>query len=55
MLAAWSYRLRNSLMESLDPRARWIFSFAFLLSVTLFWDARFLALFFVIADRKSVV
>lgn len=49
MLAAWSYRLRNSLMESLDPRARWIFSFAFLLSVTLFWDARFLALFFVIA------
>jgi energy-coupling factor transport system permease protein len=48
MLVAWSYRLRNSLMESIDPRARWIFSFAFLLSITMFWDARFLALFFII-------
>lgn len=46
MLAAWSYRLRNSVMESFDPRARWIFSFAFLISITMFWDARFLVLFF---------
>jgi energy-coupling factor transport system permease protein len=49
MLATWSYHLRNSLMESFDPRARWIFSFAFLLSVTMFWDARLLAVFFILA------
>ena len=46
MLASWSYRFRNSFMDTLDPRARWIFSFAFLFSITMFWDARFLALFF---------
>jgi energy-coupling factor transport system permease protein len=49
MLVTWSYRFRKSLMEKFDPRARWIFSLAFLFAVTLFWDARFLAFFFIIA------
>ena len=49
MLVTWSYRIRNSLMGKFDPRARWIFSFAFLFAVTQFWDARFLAVLFVIA------
>jgi len=49
MLVTWSYRVRNSLMETFDPRARWIFSFAFLFTATMFWDARFLAVLFVLA------
>jgi energy-coupling factor transport system permease protein len=49
MLVTWKYRQRNSLMEQIDPRARWIFSLLFLFSVTFFWDARFLLFFFVIA------
>ena len=36
-------------MEKLDPRTRWIFSFAFLISVTMFWDARFLLFFALLA------
>lgn len=36
-------------MEKLDPRTRWIFSFAFLISVTMFWDARFLLFFAILA------
>ena len=49
MLVTWHYRSRNGLMEKFDPRARWIFSLAFLFSVTMFWDARFLIFFFIIA------
>ena len=49
MLVTWSYRFRNSLMEKFDPRARWIFSLFFLFTITLFWDARFLAVLFVLA------
>lgn len=49
MLVTWSYRVRNSLMEKFDPRARWIFSLLFLFTSTLFWDARFLAILFVLA------
>jgi len=36
-------------MEKFDPRARWIFSLLFLFTITLFWDARFLAMLFVLA------
>jgi energy-coupling factor transport system permease protein len=36
-------------METFDPRTRWIFSFAFLFTATMFWDARFLLVLFVIA------
>jgi energy-coupling factor transport system permease protein len=49
MLATWQFRVRRSLMESFDPRARWIFSLAFLVSVSFFWDIRFLAGFFILA------
>jgi energy-coupling factor transport system permease protein len=49
MLVTWSYRFRNSLMETFDPRARWIFSFSFLFTATLFWDARFLLILFILA------
>jgi energy-coupling factor transport system permease protein len=36
-------------MEKIDPRARWIFSIIFLFAVTMYWDMRFLLLFFAIA------
>jgi energy-coupling factor transport system permease protein len=49
MLVTWSYRARKCLMALFDPRARWIFSFAFLFAATQFWDARILAVLFVIA------
>lgn len=48
MLIHWNYRPRQSWMEKFDPRARWLFSFAYLFSVTLFWDARYLLVFFLL-------
>ncbi|HPH95793.1 MAG TPA: energy-coupling factor transporter transmembrane component T [Anaerolineaceae bacterium] len=48
MLVSFGYRPRGSLIEKLDPRARWIFSLLTLFSITSFWDARFLAFFFVL-------
>lgn len=48
MLITWGFRIRNSVMERIDPRARWIFSLAFLFAVTMFWDARFLLFFFIL-------
>ncbi|MFN3742113.1 MAG: energy-coupling factor transporter transmembrane component T family protein [Anaerolineales bacterium] len=48
MLIHWNYHPRQSLMEKIDPRARWVFSFSYLFSVTLFWDARYLAFFFLL-------
>ena len=45
MLATWKYYPRNSLIESLDPRTRWITSFLILASVTMFWDIRYLLFF----------
>jgi energy-coupling factor transport system permease protein len=49
MFVTWRYRKRTSLMEGFDTRARWIFSMAFLFTVTLFWDWRFLLGSFAIA------
>ncbi len=49
MLVTWRYVPRKGAMEKFDPRARWIFSLAFLFSVTMFWDARFLLFFFLVA------
>jgi energy-coupling factor transport system permease protein len=46
MLVSLSYRPRGSLIEQIDPRARWIYSFALLFSIVLFWDLRFLLFFF---------
>jgi len=48
MLVSFSYRNRHSLVERLDPRARWIFSFLALFAIVTFWDIRFLAFFLVI-------
>jgi energy-coupling factor transport system permease protein len=49
MLVAWRYRKRNSLLQSIDPRAWIIFFLCFLVSTLFFWDARFLLFFFIIA------
>ncbi|MCS7286877.1 MAG: energy-coupling factor transporter transmembrane protein EcfT [Anaerolineae bacterium] len=46
MLVSWRYRERNTLIQKLDPRARWIFMLAVLFSVIQFWDLRFLLFFF---------
>jgi energy-coupling factor transport system permease protein len=46
MLVTWRYRIRGSILEKLDPRARWLSSFAVLFSIVLFWDIRFLLFFF---------
>jgi energy-coupling factor transport system permease protein len=48
MLVTWGFHIRNSIMERIDPRARWIFSLVFLFAITMFWDARFLLFFFII-------
>lgn len=45
MLIAWRYRERNTLIQKLDPRARWIFLLAVMFSVIQFWDIRFLLFF----------
>jgi energy-coupling factor transport system permease protein len=49
MLATWSYHFRNSIMEKIDSRARWIFSILFLFTITMYWDIRFLLFFFTVA------
>ena len=49
MLVTWAYRFRDSLMEKIDPRARWIFSLLFLFTISMYWDLRFLLFFFVLA------
>jgi len=49
MLISWRYKYRHSIIDRIDPRARWIFSFAFLISATMFWNATFLFIFFIIA------
>ena len=48
MLASLSYRPRNSVIERIDPRTRWIYSILLLFSIVLFWDLRFLLFFFVL-------
>ena len=48
MLASINYRPRNSLIEKINPRARWIFSISMLFAITAFWDVRFLAFFFLL-------
>ncbi len=48
MLVTWRYRLRNSVLELFDPRARWFFSFFILFSIVQFWDIRVLLFFFTI-------
>jgi energy-coupling factor transport system permease protein len=49
MLVTWRYRQRNSLLQSLDPRAWLIFYACFLASTLCFWDVRFLTPLLLIA------
>ncbi len=49
MLVTWAYHFRDSLMEKIDPRTRWIFSLLFLFTISMYWDLRFLLFFFVLA------
>jgi energy-coupling factor transport system permease protein len=49
MLVTWAYRFRNSLMEKIDPRARWIFSILLLITISMLWDMRILLFLFVVA------
>jgi energy-coupling factor transport system permease protein len=49
MLVAWKYKHRDTIIQRLDPRARWIFLFAMTFSIIQFWDIRFLFFFFVIS------
>lgn len=49
MLTTWRYRERKSLVQTFDPRAWLIFIVTFIFSAFLFWDMRYLAVFFAIA------
>lgn len=49
MLIAWNYKERDTLIQRFDMRARLIFYACFLVSVLLFWDARFLLPFVALA------
>ncbi len=49
MLVSWRYKDRNTLIQRLDPRARWIFLFATLFATIQFWDLRFLLFFFILS------
>jgi len=49
MLAAWRYRKRKSLIQSFDPRAWLIFFGCFIVCTVMFWDFRFLLVFFGLA------
>ena len=49
MLVSWNYRYRDSLMDHIDPRARFIFSFALLFAATSTWNSTLLAILFAIA------
>lgn len=49
MLVSWNYRYRNSPMDHIDPRVRFIFSFALLFAATTTWNPTILFAIFVIA------
>lgn len=55
MLVTWKYRPRGSVVEKLDPRARWIFSLLILFALTQFWDIRFLLFFLIIVVIQYVL
>ncbi len=55
MLVSFGYRARNSYIERLDPRARWIFSLLTLFAIATFWDLRFLLVFLAISLTQFFV
>ncbi len=55
MLVSISYRPRGSIIEKIDPRARWIFSILALFAIVQFWDIRFLLFFFLLAILQYIL
>lgn len=49
MIVSFGYKPRQSVVETFDPRARWIFSILMLFAIVNFWDIRFLLGFMVIS------
>jgi energy-coupling factor transport system permease protein len=49
MIATWSYKERDTVIQRLDPRARVIFTLCMLLATVLLWDLRLLLVLFAIA------
>ncbi len=49
MLVTWRYRKRKSLIQSFNPRAWIIFFGCFIACTVLFWDFRYLSVFFAVA------
>ena len=49
MLITWNFRHRNSPMDAIDPRARFIFSFAILIAATTTWNPTILFAVFLTA------
>ncbi|HPC06646.1 MAG TPA: hypothetical protein PLI60_07985, partial [Anaerolineaceae bacterium] len=49
MVVTFGYKQRNSLVETFDPRARWIFSILSLFTIVNFWDIRFLLYFLLVS------
>jgi energy-coupling factor transport system permease protein len=49
MIATWSYKDRDTIVQRLDPRARVIFTGGILLATILLWDLRLLLVLFAIA------
>jgi energy-coupling factor transport system permease protein len=49
MVVTFGYKQRKSLVETFDPRARWIFSILSLFTIVNFWDIRFLLYFLLVS------
>ncbi|RPJ27407.1 MAG: energy-coupling factor transporter transmembrane protein EcfT [Chloroflexi bacterium] len=51
MLVTWKYRPRNTFIQRLDPRTRWIFLFSIILALTIpeIWDYRIIFPLFVLS------
>ena len=49
MLVAWKYKKRDTVIQRMDPRARWILLLSLTFSIIQFWDIRILLIFFVIS------
>jgi energy-coupling factor transport system permease protein len=49
MLVAWKYKERDTIIQRMDPRARWILLLSLTFSIIQFWDIRILLVFFVIS------
>jgi len=55
MLVTWRYRERNTIIQRLDPRTRFIFMLCMMFSLILYWDLRFILFFFVLAVSQMIL